>query len=229
MKNHFLYMAVAFAIAAAGVYWLMLPVEKEDGSIAADLPGSAIAQDDNSEELDISSVVEMALGPEEAAVTIYEYASFTCPHCADFHKNQYRDLKRDYIDTGKIRFIYRDVYFDRFGLWASMVARCDGERKFFAIADMIYQRQREWIGDGTDPLEIANSLRTIGKVAGLEEDRLETCLSDVNHARTLVAWYEKNREEHDISSTPSLIVNGKKYSNMQYSELKAIIDDLLEQ
>ena len=190
MKNYFLSMAVVLAIAVAGGYWLMLPVETEDGSIVGDLPGSAIAQDNNAEELDISSVVEMALGPEDATVTIFEYASFTCPHCADFHENQYQELKKDYIDTGKIRFIYRDVYFDRFGLWASIVARCDGNRKFFAIADMIYQRQREWIGDG-DPLEIANNLRTIGKVAGIDEDQLEKCLSDANHARTLVAWYEK--------------------------------------
>ena len=68
----------------------------------------------------------MAIGPADAKVTIVEYASFTCPHCAAFHTNVFKDLKKDYIDTGKVRFEFREVYFDRYGLWASMMARCGG-------------------------------------------------------------------------------------------------------
>jgi protein-disulfide isomerase len=123
--------------------------------------------------------------------------------------------------------VYRDVFFDRFGLWASMVARCGGEQKFFGISDMIYEQQRDWIGSGSDPVEIANNLRKIGKVAGLSDDKVEACLSDADRAKTLVAWYQENSETHDISSTPTLIINGKKHSNMPYSELSGLIDDLL--
>ncbi|WP_417728666.1 DsbA family protein [Roseovarius sp.] len=174
---------------------------------------------------DTSQIVEMTMGPEDAKVTIIEYASFTCPHCANFHKGPLKQLKADYIDTDKVHFIYRDVYFDRFGLWASMVARCGGQEKFFGISDMIYEQQREWTQG--EPAQIADNLRRIGKVAGLEPDAIEACLNDNEKAKTLVAWYQENAEAHDVNSTPTLVINDQKYSNMAYDELKAIIDEKL--
>lgn len=183
------------------------------------------AQD--SDAMDTSQVVEMALGDENAPVTFIEYASFTCPHCARFHQNQFKDLKSDFIDTGKVRFIHRDVYFDKFGLWASMVARCGGPDRFFGITDMIYDEQRDWLGDGTDA-GVAERLRKIGKVAGLTEDELDACLTDRDHAQALVAAYQENSTADDVNSTPTLIINGKKYQNMAYPELKEIIEGKLE-
>ena len=72
----------------------------------------------------------MMQGSADAKVEIIEYASYTCPHCASFHAGPYKDLKKDYVDTGKVKFVYREVYFDRFGLWASMIARCAGTGSF---------------------------------------------------------------------------------------------------
>ena len=136
------------------------------GALAlAMLTGPAVAQEAAP---DTSQIVEMTMGPEDAKVTIIEYASFTCPHCANFHKGPLKQLKAEYIDTDKVHFIYRDVYFDRFGLWASMVARCGGPEKFFGISDMIYEQQGEWTQG--EPAAIADNLRRIGKVAGLEPD-----------------------------------------------------------
>ncbi|WP_297772215.1 DsbA family protein [uncultured Roseovarius sp.] len=191
------------------------------GALAlAMLAGPVQAQD-----ADTSQITEMTMGPADAKVTIIEYASFTCPHCANFHKGPLKDLKADYIDTDKVHFIYRDVYFDRFGLWASMVARCGGQEKFFGISDMIYEQQREWTQG--EPDEIADNLRRIGKVAGIEPDTLEACLNNNDKAKALVAWYQENAEAHEVSSTPTLIINGQKYSNMAYDELKTIIDEKL--
>ena len=184
---------------------------------------AAVAQES---EIDTSQVVEMALGDENAPVTFIEYASFTCPHCARFHQNQFKELKADFIDTGKVRFIHRDVYFDKYGLWASMVARCGGPERFFGITDMIYAEQREWIGDGQDA-GVAERLRKIGKVAGLTQDELDACLSDRNHAQALVAAYQENSAADDVTSTPTLIIDGKKYDNMAYPELKEIIEGKL--
>ena len=184
---------------------------------------AALAQES---EIDTSQVVEMALGDENAPVTFIEYASFTCPHCARFHQNQFKELKADFIDTGKVRFIHRDVYFDKYGLWASMVARCGGPERFFGITDMIYAEQREWIGDGQDA-GVAERLRKIGKVAGLTQDELDACLSDRNHAQALVAAYQENSAADDVTSTPTLIIDGKKYDNMAYPELKEIIEGKL--
>ncbi|MEI4233147.1 DsbA family protein [Roseovarius sp. D22-M7] len=174
---------------------------------------------------DTSQITEMTMGPEDAPVTLIEYASFTCPHCASFHAGPFKQLKADYIEDGQLHFIYRDVYFDRFGLWASMVARCGGEEKFFGIADMIYDQQRDWTQG--EPAEIAGNLRRIGKVAGLEPDTLEACLNDQDKAQALVAWYQQNAEADNVTSTPTLIINGEKHSNMAYDDLKAIIDDKL--
>ncbi|MFD1196673.1 DsbA family protein [Seohaeicola saemankumensis] len=177
-------------------------------------------------DVDTSGIVEMVMGAEDAPITMIEYASFTCPHCANFHNGPLKQLKADYVDTGKVRFIYRDVYFDRFGLWAAMVARCDAS-KFFGIADLLYAQQSEWIAGGGDPALIAENLRKIGRVAGLENDQLEACLADNANAQALVAWYQANAQADDVNSTPTLIIDGEKHSNMAYADLKAILDEKL--
>jgi len=196
------------------------------GLLTLAFPGgtAAIAQE---AQIDTSSIMEMQLGNPDAPVTVIEYASFTCPHCATFHQGPYKQLKADYIDTGKINFIYREVYFDRFGLWASMIARCGDAEKFFGITDLIYEKQSEWAQAGTPP-QIADELRKIGRLAGLENDTLEACLQDQEKAQTLVAWYQQNAEEHDISSTPSFVINGTTYQNMSYGEFSALIDEAAE-
>jgi protein-disulfide isomerase len=188
----------------------------------SDLPDPGAANAQEAADVDTSSIVEMAMGPEDAPVTVIEYASFTCPHCATFHNGPAQKLKSEYVDTGKVRFVYRDVYFDRPGLWASMVARCDPDR-FFGITDMLYKQQRDWIGEG-QPAQIADNLRRIGKVAGLDDDQLETCMTDAEKAQTLVAWFQQNAEADEVDSTPSLVINGEKHPNMAWADLKSIID-----
>ncbi|OBY26393.1 DsbA family protein [Leisingera sp. JC1] len=188
------------------------------------LVGAAIAQE---AEVDTSTITEMTLGAEDAPVTLIEYASYTCPHCANFHNNTFKQLKADYIDTGKVKFIYREVYFDRYGLWASMIARCSGPEKFFGISDLIYKGQSEWARAGGAP-EIIDELRKIGRLAGIENDQLEACLQDGEKAQTLVTWYQENATEHGIESTPSFILNGEKVSNQSYDEFKKLLDAELE-
>jgi protein-disulfide isomerase len=185
--------------------------------------GSAAAQD---ADVDTSQVVEMALGDPDAPVTVIEYASFTCPHCATFHAGPFKDLKANYIDTGKIRFIYREVYFDRYGLWAAMVARCGGEDRYFGIADMIYDQQSQWTASN-DPATIADNLRRIGRTAGLTDEQVNACLQDREMAESMVALYQENAERDDINSTPSFVINGQKYSNMSYADFAAILDEAL--
>ncbi len=195
------------------------------GALAlAMLTGPVQAQDDDAP--DTSQITEMTMGAEDAPVTVIEYASFTCPHCATFHEGPLKELKADYVDEGQVKFIYRDVFFDRLGLWASMVARCGGEDRFFGIAEMIYEEQSDWTQG--EPEEAADNLRRIGKVAGLEEDELDACLNDEDKAKALVAWFQENAEADEVEATPTLIINDEKYSNMSYDDLKAIIDEELE-
>ncbi|WP_170588589.1 DsbA family protein [Ruegeria arenilitoris] len=210
--------AICAVIAvAAGGYWL---TQSPSTVPLPQLVGSAEAQN---ADLDTSTIVEMVQGAEDAPVEVIEYASYTCPHCANFHQGPYKQLKKDYIDTGKVKFIYREVYFDRYGIWASMVARCGGPEKFFGITDLIYQGQSEWTRAG-GPAEIVEELRKIGRLAGLSNDQLEACLQDGTKAQTLVAWYQKNAEQDGIQATPSFVVNGKKVDNQSYDEFKALIE-----
>jgi len=217
MNRRVLIGAAAAAVALGAVWWQLGGQETT---------GSATAATSDYADVDTSSITEMTMGPEDAKVTITEYASFTCPHCATFHQTTFKELKRDYIDTGKVHFIYRDVYFDRVGLWASMVARCGGPVRFFGISDMLYSQQKEWLA-ADDAVTISNNLRRIGKVAGLEEDQINACLEDSEKAETLLAWFNQNKDADDINSTPTLMINGTQYSNMAYSELKTIIDEKL--
>jgi len=170
----------------------------------------------------LPQVVEMVLGADDAPVTVIEYASFTCPHCRTFHDNVMPQIKANYIDTGQVRFIYREVYFDRPSLWAAMVARCAGPLRYFGIVDLIYDGQAEWTQGS--PTEIAANLRRIGRTAGLDDATLDQCLTDAEMAQALVAQYEANREEHEISGTPSFVIDGEMHSNMSYAEFAALID-----
>ncbi len=209
------------AVAVAGLGgWALTRTSATPGSTA--IVGAANAQSSDAD-VDTSGITEMVMGDADAPVTIIEYASFTCPHCAAFHQGPFKQLKADYIDTGKVRFIYREVYFDRPGLWASMMARCGSEAKFFGIADLIYKGQSDWVRGG-DPATIVEGLRKIGRLAGMDNDTLNACLQDADTAQTLVAWETENREGDDITSTPSFIINGTKQSNMSYADFKTLID-----
>lgn len=212
-----------FAVAGLGGWALTSGLVGRDAAPNETiLPGAANAQS-NSGDLDTSSIPEMVLGNPDASVTLIEYASYTCPHCASFHAGPYKQLKEEYIDTNKIKFVYREIYFDRPGLWASMVARCGGGEKFFGISDLIYKGQSDWARAG-EPTAIVEELRKIGRLAGLDNGTLESCLQDAEMAQTLVAWSQENSAEHSIQATPSLVLNGTTHRNMAYSELKALID-----
>lgn len=186
------------------------------------------AQAQEAADIDTSMIKDMSIGNPDAAVTVIEYASFTCPHCASFHANVFKDLKADYIDTGKINFVHREVYFDRFGLWAGIVARCgeNAENRYFGIADMIYAQQDTWARQD-DPNAIVASLRNIGKTGGLSDAELDACFQDADKAQALYASFVKNSEADSITSTPSFIINGEKYANMSYDELKQVLDAAL--
>ncbi len=166
---------------------------------------------------------DFSLGSPDAPVKIVEYASYTCPHCADFHKAAFKNLKSEYIDTGKVHFTLREVYFDRYGLWAAMVARCGGEMRYFGIHDMLFDQQQDWAA-APDPTAVVNKLKTIGLSAGLDQATLDACLNDQAKAEALIKQFEANMAADGVSGTPTIFVNGTKHSNMAYADLKALID-----
>lgn len=213
-------MSAAVAVLGVGAYFLTSP--GPNSTMPANPLGAANAQE--AAEIDTSSIVEMTMGNPDAPVTVVEYASYTCPHCASFHEGPFKELKSEYIDTGKVNFVYREVYFDRYGLWASMIARCAGTPEaFFGMSDLIYENQSTWARAG-DPGAIVSELRKIGLLAGLDADTMEACLQDGDKARTLVAWYQENASEDGVDSTPSFVINGQKYTNMSFADMAELID-----
>jgi protein-disulfide isomerase len=172
---------------------------------------------------ELPEVPDMVLGNPDATVVLTEYASYTCPHCATFHAEVFKDLKRDYIDTGKIKFIYREVYFDRYALWAGMLARCGGEMRYFGIQDLLFANLQDWAGTD-DPATVVANLRRIGRTAGLEDAAMDVCMNDGAMAQAMINKYQADTQADGINSTPSFMLNGTKHSNMNYADLKALLD-----
>jgi protein-disulfide isomerase len=177
-------------------------------------------------ETDNPAVTEMILGDVNAPIEIIEYASMTCPHCASFHSDVYPQLKENYIETGKVKFVFREVYFDKYGMWASMIARCAGPDRFFGVIDQMFDKQKTWSRAGND-LAIVTELSKIGKLSGLDDDQINACLQDADNLRSLVEWYKANMEQHKISGTPSFVIDGEMVSNRSYDELSALLDEKL--
>ena len=125
-----------------------------------------------------------------------------------------------------MKFVFREVYFDKVGVWSSLIARCGGPERFFGIADLIFKGQKEWARAGSD-VAVANELRKIGRLAGLDGDTLESCLTDSDKITALVGWFKGNTARDKISSTPSFLINGQKYASMSYDELAALIEEQL--
>ena len=162
------------------------------------------------------AVGDIMKGDPAAQVTIIEYASLTCPHCASFHVNSYPTIKRDYIDTGKANLIIREIYFDQFGLWAAMVARCGGEEGYYKLIDMYLERQGDWwlrhrdaFAATKNPQPVVNEIMKIGRLAGLSNERMNACLSDQAFMERLVTDYRTTSSNDNIRSTPTFIINGE--------------------
>lgn len=193
------------ALAAAATAAMTPALAQETATAAAAAPG------------------DFSLGSPDAKVKMVEYASFTCPHCANFHDTVFGQLKKDYIDTGKVHFTLREVYFDRYGLWAALIARCGGEMKYFGIHDMLFAKQSEWAASD-DPAVVVENLKTLGRSAGLEDAAMEACLNDTANAEALINRFQTNFEADGVEGTPTIFINGTKYPNMTYEDLKAILD-----
>ncbi|MDG1971162.1 MAG: DsbA family protein [Paracoccaceae bacterium] len=158
---------------------------------------------------------DVPMGDENAPVTIIEYASLTCPHCAAFHQTNWEPLKTDFIETGKARFIMREIYFDQFGLWGAMLARSAGEMNYHRMIDMLLSRQQEWYQahvrayqQTKNPRPIVDSLMQIGRLTGMSNQRMTESLQDAAFLEKLVADYKEYAEADNVRSTPSFLING---------------------
>ncbi len=153
------------------------------------------------------SLPDMALGPATAAVTVTEYASLTCGHCAHFNEAVFPKIKSEYIDSGKIRYVFREFPLDIKAAAGSMLARCiakDDAGKYFAVIDMLFRQQNDWVSKNT-----TETLTRIGKQAGLSGQAIEDCLKDQALLDKIAADQKFASEVLKVNSTPTFFINGE--------------------
>jgi protein-disulfide isomerase len=153
------------------------------------------------------SLPDMALGPKDASVTITEYASMTCPHCAAFNAEVFPKIKAAYIDTGKVRYVFREFPLDIKAAAGSMLARCiakDDAGKYFTVIDLLFKSQGDWVMKNT-----TETLTRIGKQAGLSQQNVEDCLKDQALLDKISADQKYASDVLKVNSTPTFFINGE--------------------
>lgn len=170
------------------------------------------------------ALAEMAIGRDDAPLTIIEYASMTCPHCANFHKSVLPGLKSEYIDTGKVRLIYRDFPLDGLALRAAMAARCGGAERYFGFVDVIYMQQDTW-SRANDPLKALEQLVRLG---GLGADAFKACLENKQVQDYVLQNRLDGQNQFKVDGTPTFVIDGKTYTGIgSLDQMKKVIDPLL--
>jgi protein-disulfide isomerase len=173
------------AVLAVGTVWLTLPAR-------ADVP--QITPNDR------------ILGKADAPITIFEFFSLTCPHCAEFANDTFPKVKAQWIDTGKARIVFRDYPLDRNALKAAMVARCVSPVRYPAFIETLFQRQPDWVMN-SDP---APELRRIALLGGLTETQFDKCINDDAVSKSIVAGEYEAQKKYGVDSTPTFFINGTK-------------------
>ena len=164
---------------------------------------------------------EMSIGKEDAPVTIIEYMSMTCPHCAAFHNQTFEAIKEKYVDTGKVRFILREFPLDNKAVAAIMLARCAPEGQYFPLVSALFKSQMTWA-----PAQDARAaLLQMSKLAGFTQESFEACLTNQKLLDDVLKVRETGGKEFSVQSTPTFFINGQRYSGgMSVEEMSAIID-----
>ncbi|MBS0222114.1 MAG: DsbA family protein [Proteobacteria bacterium] len=210
---------VAVAAIAAGVYFGTRPASP--GPAPTQTTASAAAPDKAA----ILSIQpnDHVEGDPKAPITLIEYASFTCPHCAHFNTVELPKIKEKWIDTGKVKLVYRDFPLDETAAKAAELAQCSGKDKYFAVVDMIFRGQSNW-ATASDPIaELSKSLR----IAGMGDKEVKACLADPKMADGVIASY-RGGEQAGVDSTPTLFINGQQFKGARsVEELDATFTKLL--
>lgn len=214
MRNLWVLVGLAILIMVGGALawrqWVGAPVDAPVAAETENLPMDVVAQD-------------KILGSPEAPVTIIEYASLTCPHCARFHTETLPKLKTDWIDTGKARLVFRDFPLDGAALGAAALAHCAPPDRYFAMLELLFERQSEWAVEG----EWRERVTQLAGVAGMDKASVDACLDDQARKDAIVQRAEEAQAKHAVESTPSFVINGRKLSGaLPIERFAEVIEDV---
>ncbi|MEC7490302.1 MAG: DsbA family protein [Pseudomonadota bacterium] len=172
------------------------------------------------------TAADYALGSKDAKIVLVEYASLTCPHCAEFHSQVISKIKKEFVHTGKVRYIYRDFPLDRLALGAAMIARCAERDSFFGFIDTFYATQARWSG-APNPIVALGKLARLG---GMSQSAIEQCTKNVAVQNEILSKRLEAANLFKVRSTPTIFVNGKQYSgDISLSKLQNLLQNLLSQ
>jgi protein-disulfide isomerase len=185
-------------------------------AVAGSVPAAAQA---------VSPVMQdLPLGKDDAPVTVIEYASLTCPHCADFMNNTFPQIKSAYIDTGKVKWIYRDFPLDQVALRAAMLARCAGPDRYYAFIETLFRQQKIWVAQ-KDPLQ---GIAAVGRLGGISADQFDACMKNKAVEDAALQNELDAQKQFGVDSTPTFLINGTKHAGeLSLAEFSALVDPLL--
>jgi protein-disulfide isomerase len=167
---------------------------------------------------------EQSIGKADAPVTIVEYMSMTCPHCAAFHRESFDAIKEKYVDTGKVRFVLREFPLDNKAVAAIMIARCAPEGQYFPLVSALFKSQMTWATAD----DVRAALLQVSKLAGFTQESFEACLTNQKLLDDVIKVREAGGIDFGVSSTPTFFINGQRYAGgMSVAEMSAIIDAAL--
>jgi protein-disulfide isomerase len=167
---------------------------------------------------------ELVLGDPNAPVTVIEYASLSCDHCGAFHRETLPALKERYLDTSKVKLVFRDFPLEQNALRAAMIARCAGPERRARFIDVFFKQQEGW-SHSRDPLA---AIRQLAKLGGMSDGQVEACLSDKALEDAILSARLEGQQKYGVRSTPTFVINGRVYSgNKSVEEFAAILDPLL--
>lgn len=226
MANRRLFETVA-TVLVTGVALIGLASPSVFAPAGALLPivSPARAQGANVSELMVAGPLgDVALGSPDAKVTVIEYASLTCSHCATFHERTLPAFKAKYVDTGKVRFILRDFPLDPLAVAGTMLARCAGPERYHAMTDLLFQTQKTW---AYAPKPVDALLSTV-RQAGFTQESFETCLKDQKIYDGVLAVKNRAVDTFAVNSTPTFFVNGQRQTGaLSMEELDRILTPLV--
>jgi len=183
------------------------------GGLAAAVALPVAAQSKGPSEVPVEELMkpvglpDLALGPADAKVTVVEYASMTCGHCAHFTKDVWPDFKKKYVDSNKVRYVFREFPLDNLAAAASMLARCAGEEKAFPLIEVLFEKQNDWAFGEGNPVP---RLFELAKQAGFTQESFDKCLTDQKLLDEITAGRTRASDVFGVSATPTFFINGKK-------------------
>ncbi len=218
-RNLLLILGAAVVIAAAGVFYYVSRPE-----VSAIPPSGEVTTEPSDALMVAGPLGEKSLGDANAKVTVIEYASLTCPHCAHFSEETFPPFKEKYVDTGKVRFIFREFPFDPVATAGFMLSRCAPADSYFAMVDLLFRQQRTW-AYAERPTD---ALFNIVRQAGFTQESFRACLTNQTVLDGVNWVKDRATAEFDVSSTPTFFINGKKFTGaLSLEELDKEIEPLL--